>query len=64
MFVKFSGLWALINNAGIASFGDVEFTDMESYRKVLDVNLLGTIQLTKLCLPLIRKAKGLCEFLG
>ena len=58
----FSGVWALINNAGIASFGDVEFTDIESYRKVLDVNLIGAIQLTKLCLPLIRNARGLHNF--
>ncbi|XP_005101596.1 D-beta-hydroxybutyrate dehydrogenase, mitochondrial isoform X2 [Aplysia californica] len=57
-FCQNKGLWAIINNAGIASFGDIEFTSMEKYRQVLEVNLLGSIQLTKLCLPYVRKAKG------
>ncbi|KAH9494917.1 Retinol dehydrogenase 7 [Bulinus truncatus] len=52
------GLWALINNAGMISFGNVEFTSFESYRKILDVNLLGTIRVTQACLPLIRLARG------
>ncbi|CAL1540622.1 unnamed protein product [Lymnaea stagnalis] len=52
------GLWALINNAGTASFGDIEFSTIESFRKVLDVNLFGTVQITQAFLPLIRAAKG------
>ncbi|XP_077204060.1 D-beta-hydroxybutyrate dehydrogenase, mitochondrial-like [Paroedura picta] len=52
------GLWGLVNNAGIASFGDVEFTTLEKYQAVADVNLWGTIRVTKAFLPLIRRAKG------
>ncbi|KAK7003724.1 retinol dehydrogenase 7 [Biomphalaria glabrata] len=52
------GLWALINNAGTVKFGDVELTPLESYREVMDVNILGTIQVTQACLPLIRTSKG------
>jgi len=52
------GLWALVNNAGIAKFGDVEFTSLDCYKEVMEVNLVGTIRLTKACLPLLRKAKG------
>ncbi|XP_060098858.1 D-beta-hydroxybutyrate dehydrogenase, mitochondrial-like [Heteronotia binoei] len=52
------GLWGLVNNAGVASFGDVEFTSLEKYQAVADVNLWGTIRMTKAFLPLIRRAKG------
>ncbi|XP_026542982.1 D-beta-hydroxybutyrate dehydrogenase, mitochondrial-like isoform X2 [Notechis scutatus] len=52
------GLWGLVNNAGIASFGDVEFTSMEKYQRVADINLWGTLRVTKAFLPLIRRARG------
>ncbi|XP_048361460.1 D-beta-hydroxybutyrate dehydrogenase, mitochondrial-like isoform X2 [Sphaerodactylus townsendi] len=52
------GLWGLVNNAGIASFGDVEFTSLEKYQAVADVNLWGTVRVTKAFLPLIRRARG------
>lgn len=53
-----SGLWALVNNAGIDRFGNVEFTTMDMYKKVMDVNYFGTVRMTKSFLPFIRKAKG------
>ncbi|KAI1882784.1 hypothetical protein AGOR_G00238490 [Albula goreensis] len=52
------GLWAVVNNAGVSTFGEVEFTSMESYKQVSEVNLWGTIRMTKALLPLIRRAKG------
>ncbi|XP_070610365.1 D-beta-hydroxybutyrate dehydrogenase, mitochondrial-like [Erythrolamprus reginae] len=52
------GLWGLVNNAGVASFGDVEFTSLEKYQRVAEVNLWGTIRVTKAFLPLIRRARG------
>lgn len=52
------GLWALVNNAGIMPLGTVEFTSLDTYRKVADVNLFGMIRMTKACLPLIRSEKG------
>uniref|UniRef100_A0A8C3WN56 D-beta-hydroxybutyrate dehydrogenase, mitochondrial n=1 Tax=Catagonus wagneri TaxID=51154 RepID=A0A8C3WN56_9CETA len=52
------GLWGLVNNAGISTFGDVEFTSMETYKEVAEVNLWGTVRVTKSFLPLIRRAKG------
>ena len=27
-----SGMWGLVNNAGISTFGEVEFTSMETYK--------------------------------
>lgn len=52
------GMWGLVNNAGISTFGEVEFTSMETYKQVAEVNLWGTVRVTKSFLPLIRRAKG------
>ncbi|XP_061121413.1 D-beta-hydroxybutyrate dehydrogenase, mitochondrial isoform X1 [Syngnathus typhle] len=52
------GLWALVNNASVSTFGGVEFTSMEAYKEVSEINLWGTIRVTKALLPLIRRAKG------
>ncbi|KAK7113709.1 D-beta-hydroxybutyrate dehydrogenase, mitochondrial-like [Littorina saxatilis] len=52
------GLWTLVNNAGVLQRGDVEFTPLDTYKKIADVNLFGTIRMTKACLPLIRREKG------
>lgn len=49
----------MVNNAGIDLYGDVELLTMDLYRKVADVNLFGTIHVTKVFLPLIRKSKGI-----
>lgn len=52
------GLWALVNNAGISAFGDIELLSLDTYKDVMNVNLVGTLRITKACLPLIRAAKG------
>ncbi|XP_026311439.2 D-beta-hydroxybutyrate dehydrogenase, mitochondrial [Piliocolobus tephrosceles] len=52
------GMWGLVNNAGISTFGEVEFTSMDTYKEVAEVNLWGTVRTTKSFLPLIRRAKG------
>uniref|UniRef100_A0A3Q3VXG0 Uncharacterized protein n=1 Tax=Mola mola TaxID=94237 RepID=A0A3Q3VXG0_MOLML len=52
------GLWAVVNNAGVSTFGEVEFTSIDTYKQVSEVNLFGTIRVTKAILPLIRRAKG------
>ncbi|KAM9332268.1 D-beta-hydroxybutyrate dehydrogenase, mitochondrial [Pholidichthys leucotaenia] len=52
------GLWAVVNNAGVSTFGEVEFASMDTYKQVSEVNLWGTIRVTKAVLPLIRRAKG------
>lgn len=54
-------MWGLVNNAGISTFGEVEFTSMETYKEVAEVNLWGTVRTTKSFLPLIRRAKGELE---
>ncbi|KAK3875741.1 hypothetical protein Pcinc_019380 [Petrolisthes cinctipes] len=57
-------LWGLVNNAAITTYGAVEWVTMDTYRKVCDVNLFGSINVTKIFLPLIRKAKGRVVTMG
>jgi len=48
----------LVNNAGIATTGPLEWFKLEDYKKMADVNLWGTIDVTTTFLPLLKKAKG------
>ncbi|XP_014380965.1 retinol dehydrogenase 7-like isoform X1 [Alligator sinensis] len=53
------GLWGLVNNAGIgAPTGPNEFLSKADFVKVLDVNLVGLIEVTLSLLPLVRRAQG------
>ncbi|XP_055070555.2 retinol dehydrogenase 1 [Misgurnus anguillicaudatus] len=53
------GLWGLVNNAGISiPIGPTEWMDLEDFKKVLDVNLMGVIEVTLKFLPLLKKARG------
>ncbi|HEY8866688.1 MAG TPA: SDR family oxidoreductase [Solirubrobacteraceae bacterium] len=50
----FGGLDALVNNAGIGSFGiSGAEPDLDKAQQVLDVNLLGTWRLSAVCAPLL-----------
>lgn len=51
-------LRGLVNNAGIAVFGPLEFVAPEDLRHPFEVNVFGTTALTQAALPLLRKAKG------
>jgi len=52
------GLDGLVNNAGIAVAGPLEFLPIEELRRQLDVNVIGLVAVTQAFLPLIRKARG------
>ncbi|KAJ7365626.1 Retinol dehydrogenase 5 [Desmophyllum pertusum] len=52
------GLWGLVNNAGIAIFGPVEWTPLDHIKRIADVNLWGVIDVTKTFLPLVKKSQG------
>ncbi len=53
-----SGLAGLVNNAGVAIAGPLEFLPIEELRKQLEVNSIGQIAVTQAFLPLLRKRKG------
>ncbi|XP_075407560.1 retinol dehydrogenase 16-like [Tenrec ecaudatus] len=53
------GLWGLVNNAGVSvPSAPNEWLTKEDFMKILDVNLLGLIEVTLSLLPLVRKARG------
>ncbi|KAM9802553.1 retinol dehydrogenase 7-like isoform X1 [Syngnathus typhle] len=53
------GLWAVVNNAGVAvPAGPSDWLTIEDYKSMLAVNLLGVIDVTLSVLPLIKKAQG------
>ena len=59
MCVCVSGLWALVNNAGVCvNFGDAELSLMSNYRGCMEVNFFGTLNMTKSFLPLLRRSRG------
>lgn len=49
-----SGLAGLVNNAGIAVAGPLEFVDIEDFKRQLEVNVVGVLRTTQAMLPLIR----------
>jgi len=52
------GLWGLVNNAGWATFGDVEWVSMNNFNRAMNINVNGVILGAKHMLPLLRKSKG------
>lgn len=53
-----SGLYGLVNNAGIAVPGAFEFLPIDRLRYQMETNFIGQVKVTQTFLPLIRKAKG------
>ena len=55
---KFDGIDVLINNAGISDARPFMDYRYEKIKKIFDINVTGTIYLTKTFLPLVLKNKG------
>ena len=53
---RFGPLTILVNNAGILDFGPVHQQDVERFRKVIDVNLTGTLIGIKVAAASMQKA--------
>lgn len=52
------GMAGLVNNAGIAVGGPLEFLPLDALRHLLDVNLVGQVAVTQAFLPLLRRGSG------
>eukprot|EP00049_Salpingoeca_infusionum_P003870 m.71766 g.71766 ORF g.71766 m.71766 type:complete len:353 (-) comp12315_c0_seq1:242-1300(-) len=57
-------LIAVVNNAGVETYGPLEGTPSETERYVYQVNVFGTNDVTRAFLPLIRKSKGRVVMVG
>ena len=53
-----AGLVGLVNNAGVAVSGPIEFVPLDEFRKQLEVNVTGQVSATQAFLPAIRAARG------
>jgi len=53
-----SGLYGLVNNAGIVVSGPLEFLPIAELRNQFEINVTGQIAVTQAFLPLIRKSSG------
>jgi len=55
---RFGAVSVLVNNAGILDFAPVEKQDVERFRRVIDVNLTGTMLGMKSVVPSMRRGGG------
>jgi NAD(P)-dependent dehydrogenase (short-subunit alcohol dehydrogenase family) len=55
---------ALVNNAGIAVAGPLEYLPVGELRRQLEVNLVGQLAVTQALLPKLRAARGRIVFIG
>jgi NAD(P)-dependent dehydrogenase (short-subunit alcohol dehydrogenase family) len=58
------GLYALVNNAGIATLGSVADTSMDEFNLLMDVNVYGPFRMAKAFTPLIAASKGRIANIG
>ena len=61
-----NGLTAVVNNAGIAVGGPVEYLSIDEWRRQFEVNVFGQVAVTKAMIPLIRRSesRGRIVFIG
>jgi NAD(P)-dependent dehydrogenase (short-subunit alcohol dehydrogenase family) len=58
------GLDGLVNNAGIAVGGPLEFLPLEQLRYQLEVNVTAQVAVTQALMPTLRRARGRIVFVG
>jgi NAD(P)-dependent dehydrogenase (short-subunit alcohol dehydrogenase family) len=57
-------LHGVVNNAGVARGGPIEYLPIDVWRDQFDVNVLGQVAVTRAMLPLVREARGRIVFIG
>ena len=51
-------LWGVVNNAGVVGAGLIDWIPLDAFKKIMDVNLWGAVDVTKQFFPLLRASKG------
>jgi NAD(P)-dependent dehydrogenase (short-subunit alcohol dehydrogenase family) len=52
------GIAGLVNNAGVAVAGPIEFVPIDDLRQQLEVNVIGQVAVTQAMMPLLRIGRG------
>ena len=58
MTEKLGRIDILINNAGVADFGPIEYTDFQRWRRVMETNLDGVFLCSQALLPALKSSRG------
>jgi NAD(P)-dependent dehydrogenase (short-subunit alcohol dehydrogenase family) len=58
------GLAGLVNNAGIAVPGPLEYLPIDDLRRQLEVNVIGQMAVTQAFLPMLRQTRGRIVFMS
>ena len=59
-----TGLHGVVNNAGVAIAGPLEFLPIDELRRQIEVNVTGQVAITQAVLPALRRARGRIVFIG
>ncbi len=54
----------LVHNAGVGVPGSIEESDLDDWRRSLEVNVIGAVALTRALLPALRQAGGSVIFVN
>ena len=55
---RFGGIDVVVANAGIASYGSVLAVDPATFKRVIDINVLGVFHTVRAALPSVIERKG------
>jgi NAD(P)-dependent dehydrogenase (short-subunit alcohol dehydrogenase family) len=55
---ELGGLDVLVNNAGVGAAGSIEESDDDEFRRLHEVNVLGTVRVTRAALPALRESQS------
>jgi NAD(P)-dependent dehydrogenase (short-subunit alcohol dehydrogenase family) len=58
------GLYGVVNNAGVAHGGPIEYLPVDVWRDQFEVNVFGQVAVTRAMLPLVRESRGRIVFIG